>query len=73
MVYRNKAFSLLMLAFIIQLVATTVAQQSPGPVDGTYAKEINECPHLKPRSSPPAGPHDLRADDIKVIAALGDR
>ena len=73
MFYRNKAYSLLMLAFTIQLVTIAVAQQSPGPADGTYVKEISECPHLKPRSSPPAGPHDLRPDDIKVVAALGDR
>ncbi|KAI9263352.1 hypothetical protein BDA99DRAFT_438457 [Phascolomyces articulosus] len=50
----------------------SAAQQSPGPVDGTYVKDISECPQLAPRSSPPAGPHDLRPDDIKVVAALGD-
>ena len=71
--YSNKIFALLMLAFTIKLVTIVVAQQTPGPADGTYAKEISECPQLKPRSSPPAGAHDLRPDDIKVIGALGDR
>ncbi|KAI9496150.1 hypothetical protein BDB00DRAFT_738428, partial [Zychaea mexicana] len=33
---------------------------------------IGDCPQLAARSSPPAGPHDLRPDDIKVIAAMGD-
>ena len=71
--HRNKIFALVMLAFTTMLHTFAVAQQSPGPVDGTYVKEISECAQLKPRSSPPTGPHDLRPDDIKVIAALGDR
>lgn len=36
------------------------------------AKDISECPPI-PRHSPPTSVHDLRADDIRVIAALGDR
>ncbi|KAI7848208.1 hypothetical protein BDC45DRAFT_450680 [Circinella umbellata] len=68
----NKIFALGILAFTAILHTFAVAQQSPGPVDGTYVKKISECAQLQPRSSPPAGPHDLRPDDIKVIAALGD-
>lgn len=33
---------------------------------------IDECPSLTPRASPDSV-HDLRADDIKVVGALGDR
>ena len=73
MAHLNNILALVMLAFTMMLHTLVVAQQSPGPVDGTYVKEISECAQLKPRSSPPAGPHDLRPDDIKVIAALGDR
>ena len=71
--YCNKVFALVMLAVTTLAHTFAIAQQLPGPADGTYVKEISECPQLKPRSSPPAGPHDLRPDDIKVIAALGDR
>jgi hypothetical protein len=34
--------------------------------------DINECPSLTPRTIP-SSVHDLRADDIKVVGALGDR
>jgi hypothetical protein len=36
------------------------------------AKDISECPPIAPHG-PPLGAYDLRADDIKVIAAIGDR
>lgn len=35
-------------------------------------KDINDCPAIDPHA-PPRDIHDLRADDITVIAALGDR
>ncbi|KAI9266288.1 hypothetical protein EDC94DRAFT_515941 [Helicostylum pulchrum] len=35
------------------------------------ANHISECPPI-PHHSPPKSVHDLRADDIRVIAALGD-
>lgn len=41
-----------------------------------YAKEvtaISECPRLTARPSGPTNVTDLRADDIKVVGALGDR
>lgn len=41
-------------------------------LSGGYTADITECPSLTPRS-PPSSVHDLRPDDIKVIAALGDR
>lgn len=31
------------------------------------------CPFLKPRTTPAKSVHDLRPDDIKIIAGLGDR
>lgn len=37
------------------------------------APSIGECPSLKPRASPAVKVNDLRPDDIKVVAALGDR
>ncbi|KAI9027281.1 hypothetical protein CLU79DRAFT_698169 [Phycomyces nitens] len=33
---------------------------------------IEECPSLKPRSSPPKNVYDLRPDDITVVGAIGD-
>ncbi|KAI9272885.1 hypothetical protein BDA99DRAFT_432643 [Phascolomyces articulosus] len=36
------------------------------------ASSISDCPQLSPRASGPTNPRDLRPDDIKVIAALGD-
>lgn len=36
------------------------------------ANDISGCPPL-PKRAPPTSVFDLRADDIKVIAALGDR
>lgn len=34
--------------------------------------DIRDCPSIAPHA-PPMNVHDLRADDIAVIAALGDR
>lgn len=34
--------------------------------------DISDCPPLPPREGP-SSVHDLRVDDIKVIAAMGDR
>ena len=36
-------------------------------------QSISDCPALPPRKSPPKDVTDLRPDDIKVVAALGDR
>jgi hypothetical protein len=36
------------------------------------APDVSLCPPIPPHA-PPTNVHDLRADDIKVIAALGDR
>ncbi|KAG1176305.1 hypothetical protein G6F70_005555 [Rhizopus microsporus] len=35
-------------------------------------QSISDCPALPPRKSPPKDVTDLRPDDIKVVAALGD-
>lgn len=37
------------------------------------APSIEKCPALKARSTPATSVADLRPDDIKVVAALGDR
>lgn len=37
------------------------------------APKIEGCPALSPRVTAPTKVTDLRPDDIKVIAALGDR
>lgn len=42
-------------------------------VQAGTAPSIDKCPALTPRSSPPTKVSDLRPDDIKVVAALGDR
>ena len=48
------------------LAYTTVAA-------ATYASSISSCPALTPRTSKATSVHDLRIDDIKMVAALGDR
>ncbi|KAI9032398.1 hypothetical protein DFJ74DRAFT_654305 [Hyaloraphidium curvatum] len=57
------------------------ARQSPlgdqrpllGQVAGDlYAPNVSLCPPLAPRTSPPTSIHDLRIDDFRVIAGLGD-
>ena len=61
----NMRFSLAALA----LAATFLISGS----QAITASSIEECPPLKPRSSPATKANDLRPDDIKVVAALGDR
>lgn len=34
---------------------------------------ISQCPALTPRASPAKDVTDLRIDDIKIVAGLGDR
>ena len=59
----GKFFSLLMLA------SAALLQNAAA----LTASSISECPQLTPRPGGPAGAHDLRPDDIKVVAAMGDR
>jgi hypothetical protein len=40
---------------------------------GTYVSSLSSCPALTPRDSKATTVHDLRIDDIKMVAALGDR
>jgi hypothetical protein len=45
-------------------------------ISGTQAgtaPKIEGCPALYPRATPATKVTDLRPDDIKVVAALGDR
>ncbi|KAJ3216858.1 hypothetical protein HDU67_008860 [Dinochytrium kinnereticum] len=37
-----------------------------------FARKIEDCPRLKRRPKPPSSVHDLRVDEINVVAALGD-
>jgi hypothetical protein len=41
-------------------------------VHALTVSSISSCPALTPRTSPPADVTDLRIDDFKVVAALGD-
>ncbi|KAJ2994594.1 hypothetical protein HDV02_001483 [Globomyces sp. JEL0801] len=40
--------------------------------NGYCLQNINSCPPLPKRDSKPANIHDVRIDDIKVVAAIGD-
>jgi hypothetical protein len=51
--------------FALLGIAASVSAFSVSSIDG--------CPALTPRSSPAASVHDLRIDDISVVAGLGDR
>lgn len=45
-------------------------------ISGTQAgtaPTIEKCPSLTPRSKAATSINDLRPDDIKIVAALGDR
>ncbi|KAG2222309.1 hypothetical protein INT45_001572 [Circinella minor] len=61
---QNKIIASLMVALTASMQFTVNAQQ--------FASSISECPKLPGRTSPPTNPRDLRPDDIKVIAAMGD-
>lgn len=41
--------------------------------NGTEVPLDTKCPFLKPRDYPPESVHDLRPDDIRIVAGLGDR
>ncbi|KAI9263353.1 hypothetical protein BDA99DRAFT_438410 [Phascolomyces articulosus] len=56
----------------VAMVALAAALPAQFATAHQYASNIAECPQLPARTTPPAGPHDLRPDDIKVIAAMGD-
>lgn len=38
-----------------------------------YADDLSSCPKLPKRDVAPTSVHDLRPDDIQVVAAIGDR
>lgn len=42
-------------------------------ISATTVSSITGCPALPPRATPATSVHDLRIDDIKMVAALGDR
>lgn len=56
-----------MLVKLIALAASVVS------VVALNVTSISECPALTTRTSPPEDVTDLRADDIKILGALGDR
>ncbi|KAF7726751.1 hypothetical protein EC973_008439 [Apophysomyces ossiformis] len=43
-----------------------------GLASASSASSISECPSLSPRASPATDARDLRPDDIKIVAGLGD-
>lgn len=53
-------------SLVVALLAKTVV------VLALSASDVALCPPIAPHA-PPTSVHNLRADDIKVIAALGDR
>ncbi|KAI9255158.1 hypothetical protein BDA99DRAFT_562429 [Phascolomyces articulosus] len=57
---------------MLMFSSTAFIQQTAALAGSTYASSISECPQLTPRTTGPTSPRDLRPDDIKVIAALGD-
>ncbi|KAJ3287258.1 hypothetical protein HK104_008701 [Borealophlyctis nickersoniae] len=72
-------FIILTLSTSIVTTATPVQYPilptSPRPLSQVSAASsvtVPSCPPLTPRAAPPTSVHDLRIDDIKVIAALGD-
>jgi hypothetical protein len=58
----------------IAIGSVTSAAISAAQLYGSFvtAPEISGCPPLAPRQAA-TDVHNLRADDIKVIAAMGDR
>lgn len=55
--------------FLKSLIVLTIAAST----SALTASNIGSCPALTPRSSPATTVHDLRIDDIRMVAALGDR
>lgn len=52
---------------IISLLAAVAS------VTAVNVNSISQCPALAPRASPAKDVTDLRIDDIKIVAGLGDR
>lgn len=62
-----------MLKYLTLVIGSVAAASVPHfPSSGLTAQSIYECSPLAPHP-PPSSVHDLRPDDIKVIAAIGDR
>ncbi|KAI8896079.1 hypothetical protein BC833DRAFT_630742 [Globomyces pollinis-pini] len=53
---------------MLSITLTLVALLSPA----LAVQNINTCPPLPKRASKPTSVHDVRIDDIKVVAAIGD-
>lgn len=51
------------------LLIPVAVSAADGPV---YASSINQCPKLNKRPKP-SSVHDLRPDDIEIVATIGDR
>ena len=72
-IYNNNFIFILLLLSIFYyypIDAVVIEQQQP-----LYAESISQCPKLvsSPRRQQPTNIHDLRPDDIKAVAAIGDR
>lgn len=57
----------------INMLFLTLSSLFVASVSALSASSIDSCPTLEPRSQAPTNVSDLRPDDIKVIAAMGDR
>lgn len=57
----------------IIMLFLTLSSLLVASVSALSASSIDSCPTLEPRSQAPTNISDLRPDDIKVVAAMGDR
>lgn len=57
----------------INMLFLTLSSLFIASVSALSVSSIDSCPTLEPRSQAPTNVSDLRPDDIKVIAAMGDR
>lgn len=57
----------------INMLFLTLSSLFVASVSALSASSIDSCPTLEPRSQAPTNVSDLRPDDIKVIAGMGDR
>ncbi|KAJ3161360.1 hypothetical protein HDU86_007142 [Geranomyces michiganensis] len=67
---------LFLLILVFQPPVNTAAASPPAQyhlLASPGAHDIRSCPDLPPRRDPATSVRDLRIDDIRVVAALGDR
>jgi hypothetical protein len=58
--------------FNYQFILLAIAYNTIRSVGAYRVVDVKNCPKIASHP-PPMNVHDLRADDIKIIAAMGDR